>query len=1137
MNTTRTLQEAGYNSAELKNWRKLTFKKRILKSLILLFILLGITFYCFQYLANLPRERHANRATYLERVQMGFKRLYSSVWLTLMADFPDPKNTKLPIAELYIKGERLDLLNEALPESGKTPQKANFKIAGEEYEVEANYRGDSVNHWALPQKSWRITLEKDEYYEGYKSLNLNVPRVETQISNWLGYELGRQIDAGLVPDCDFVHFRVNRQFDGVRLLLEQPNTDFLLKRNLALGKIYIGDITTEQIYGNVPRKPLYKDITAWKVEAISDHDQGLEEMQELQNIIAFEHDPYKFYQRLSNVMDMDALLRYIALLEIVGSVHVDETHNGKFYFNPVAGKFVPIVWDTVAYMWKDRFLPDIAVNNLFRVVLSNPEFRETKDKIIWEALKGKLSTENIISLIDTKVNQIKPDVRAFALKIKANDKGIEHISNERWEESIVELKDAVRSRNRRFKTHISNSTSVFNVQKTSDSSSNLIIKVDSAVGIVLKTINLKLSPEPRTIKLKRLAMPDKNISGFDFSKAEVKEINYDGSGALSIELNDHLYSKRRYQERKDAILVPAVYIYEFDTLISKDIKIKATNAITGKGLNVRFSEELKLPEQIKPNSVWWSPVDLVKQEPVILNGEINLTQDLIVPTGTDLIIQAGSQIKLAPDVSIVVNKAELKLQGTSEQPIIITSLDEQRPWGVLAVNSGKADFQHTKIIGGSDTRRNFTYYSAPISLHNSQSRISDIELIDSHISVKYGDIELKKVKYTGVHKQAVFVEAAGYKEKELSIINTPRVHSASLLNVAAFGTTARSEREYKYTILADINSDDDLQEYAMHINKALSEALDKKDFWQAPIHTGSNYRIDLEPKPFLYRDIYFDTIEGLLYREQISYRLRNRFKNLKDYGLYVKNQHLPQYWPYRLEFQAKTNRKELGEGFSTSDEARFEFRKESLPFNDIKRPPMPPWDMEEFLPYFLTGKYKGMATLPAQSVMQALEKWHGGEVDLTFEPRAVVLTERSRQHFNIKSEWGSGPNPEQAYIISLDKSIIYDGKPYLAFLEARKLGDKDFDKPVEVGTLLEIELEFERNVSAVLDEKIKDLENVVNRDQAQEVEFKKLTAAREAFLADQKNIIKVIKDYFAKLNIDVVAANKSKYVQTIDLMN
>jgi hypothetical protein len=964
-----------------------------------------------------------------------------------------------------------------------------------------------------------------------------VPRVETQISNWLGYELGRQIDAGLVPDCDFVHFRLNRQFDGVRLLLEQPNTDFLLKRNLALGKIYIGDITTEQIYGSVPRKPLYKDISAWKVEAISDHDEGLEEMQELQNIIAFEHDPYKFYERISNIMDMDALLRYIALLEIVGSVHVDETHNGKFYFNPVIGKFVPIVWDTVAYMWKDRFLPDIAVNNLFRVVLANPEFREAKDKIIWEAINGKLSKENIISLIDTKVNQIRPDVRAFALKIKANDKGIEHISNERWEESIIELKNVVRSRNRRFKNHISTASAVFNVQENSATTSNLILKVDSPIGVILKTINLNLGQEPRTIKLKRLAMPDKNISGFDFSKAEVTEIDYDGSGSLTIDLNDHLYSKRRYQDRKDAMLIPAVYVYEFDTLISKDLTLKAVNAITGKALNVRFSEELKLPEEIKPNAVWWSPEDLVKQEPVILNGEINLNQDLIVPTGRDLIIQAGSQIKLAPDVSIIVNNAELKLQGTNEQPILISSLDEQRPWGVLAVNSGKADLQNAKIIGGSESHRNFTFYTAPISLHNSESRISDLELIDSHISVKYGDIELNNVKYTGLHKQAVFVEAAGYKEKGLSIVNTPKVHSASLLKVPAFGTASRSEREYKYTILADISSDDDLQEYAMHINKALSEALDKKDFWQAPNHTASNYRIDLEPKPFLYRDIYFDTIEGLLYREQISYRLRNRFKSLKAYGLYVKNQHLPQYWPYRLEFQAKTNRKELGEGFSTSDEARFEFRKESSPFSDIKRPPMPPWDMEEFLPYFLTGKYKGMATLPAQAVMQALEKWHAGEVDLTFEPRAVVLTERSRQHFNIKSEWGSGPNPEQAYIISLDKSITYDGKPYMAFLEARKLGDKDFDKPVEVGNLLEIELEFERNVSAVLDQKIKDLDQVVNRDQTQEAEYQKLVAARGAFLADQKNIIKVIKDYFAKLNIEVVAANKSKYVQTVDLMN
>ena len=50
----------------------------------------------------------------------------------------------------------------------------------------------------------------------------------------------------------------------------------------------------------------------------------------------------------------------------------------------------------------------------------------------------------------------------------------------------------------------------------------------------------------------------------------------------------------------------------------------------------------------------------------------------------------------------------------------------------------------------------------------------------------------------------------------------------------------------------------------------------------------------------------------------------------------------------------------------------------------------------------------------------------------------MLLTERYRQHLNIKSDWGSGPNPEQSYIISLDRSHIYDAGPYLTHLEKPK---------------------------------------------------------------------------------------------------
>lgn len=140
------------------------------------------------------------------------------------------------------------------------------------------------------------------------------------------------------------------------------------------------------------------------------------------------------------------------------------------------------------------------------------------------------------------------------------------------------------------------------------------------------------------------------------------------------------------------------------------------------------------------------------------------------------------------------------------------------------------------------------------------------------------------------------------------------------------------------------------------------------------------------------------------------------------------------------------------------------------------------------------------------------------------------MTERFRQHLNIKSPWGSGPNPEQSYIISLDSSEVYGATSYLKFLKRRSLGDKKAKSPDEIGRLIEIEIEFERNVSDVLDRKI-----VEAKEKGMQEELANLTAAREAFLLDQQRIMTVVKDYFADKGVDIYPASKSKYVQAFEL--
>jgi len=372
-------------------------------------------------------------------------------------------------------------------------------------------------------------------------------------------------------------------------------------------------------------------------------------------------------------------------------------------------------------------------------------------------------------------------------------------------------------------------------------------------------------------------------------------------------------------------------------------------------------------------------------------------------------------------------------------------------------------------------------------------------------------------------KSSIFILTILFLQVLTGCMTLP-VHTASLKDVKADGSAPRLEREFKYSIKYGIG-DFSPEELAEEVLVALTESIQEDGLWKAPGVIGNNYYTDDETEEFAYLDIYFDTEDNLNYENAVSYRLRERFKNKKDIKQHFKDPYKEKDWPYRIEFQAKVDRKELGEGFSEVMESRFEFREESEPFSKNNPPPESPWDLEEFISYFQSGEFGDYYTWPAKSVVEYLIPEKTDQTELYFMPELVLITERQRQHLNIETPWGSGPNPQQAFIISLDKSKVYDAEEFMDFVF---YGEK---MPDEKEEFVEIEVEFERNVSEELDKKIKKAE-----ESGDEVALEKLTGARDAFLEDQKTIMKVIDEYFQKKGVEIVPAEKSKYVQAYELL-
>lgn len=207
------------------------------------------------------------------------------------------------------------------------------------------------------------------------------------------------------------------------------------------------------------------------------------------------------------------------------------------------------------------------------------------------------------------------------------------------------------------------------------------------------------------------------------------------------------------------------------------------------------------------------------------------------------------------------------------------------------------------------------------------------------------------------------------------------------------------------------------------------------------------YRIEGKFTDFVFDDTYFDTSDRQILKNRSAYRLRYRFSEMGSYIYFLSG--LPYLGkgsstgPNRVEVQFKKSYQfDSREGLMKVEESRFEFRNESEPFLRNNDAPKPPWPREQFIDYAIKGTFRTYEMMPHAELQKQL-----GSPSPLLHPILRVITQRHRMHINIESPWGSGPNPEQAFIITIDVS---------------RVGDQDSE-------LLEIEVETDRNISRNMD--------------------------------------------------------------------
>lgn len=364
--------------------------------------------------------------------------------------------TQLPIYHLTIDRDILRAL-QADPYSDVYVA-ADVNLDGTDFlGIRVRFRGGSARDY--PKKSWKIKLNKLEQYNdpqwGYerKTLNLNAAYIDQSLMrDKLSYDLAQDIGL-LSPRARFVHYRVNDEYQGLYVEVENPRSDWLVSNGYNdLGSMYKARANTMT---PLPTPADYVDV------AFEKQLREAEPFDDLHSFItALNSWPGNdIYDELVQWQDTGAYVDYMAFNTVVSQSDALRKNYYLYHDFMGTGKWIVFPWDydlSWGRNWSSSlglFDPaleyDLPVdhgdyetyslgNMLITRFLNDPTLRPQYFARLAELLDTHFSEAAMLARIDAYHALIGPDVLA--------DPNRWHPGERPYSDYVEELREFVRQR-------------------------------------------------------------------------------------------------------------------------------------------------------------------------------------------------------------------------------------------------------------------------------------------------------------------------------------------------------------------------------------------------------------------------------------------------------------------------------------------------------------------------------------------------------------------------------------------------------------------------------------------------------------------------------------------------------------------
>lgn len=647
------------------------------------------------------------------------------------------QTSRLKSIHLYVPEPNLAQLNANLPHSGFQYVKGQLFDGRRFQKIKFRYRGDFWPHWARHKKSLRVKTKKAELFEGMRRFNLLAPKFREQLQTDLGNRFASLM--GLIaPRTELVSVVLNGKRQGVHVLVEQLDESTLRRHQRMPGDLYVGELVAKDRYAGV-NSEVFEHAGLWEKVAVynrlpAESRKPMERLIKLLNAV-----PSKgVHRELTQLLDVDAWGLFMAYETLTQTRHFDAVHNWRLYFDPSRGKFVPVVWDPLAWQWALHLEPqmDILRTRLHARLLANGDFLRARHRAI-EDFFATGSDRIFLKEVDRTVNVMESEVD--------RDPNLEPTNTELVIERMRVLRDAIAR------------TFVYMQQGYLERDGEVRYVEPGTDGLL--SLSFTGRQPVRRIVLDYLEPIREPLSVIVRYWKAGQTVESDVTGATSvrgakIEIAANLLPNFTPKMPADLPLEHQLETHTAHYEISFQ-GIKPSNRVLQVTVE-RGSEELERARRVNDlpretfGNLWAVVLPQPSRRPLVWQGEVVI--DGIREINDDLVLEPGTTIRMEPGAGLILRK-RLLARGTVDNPIrFLPASEGQEPWGAVVLLGPTASgsvLRHCVFAEGSGMEYNLVDYSAMFSVHDvqgvevEQTLFRDSKLTDDMIHAVYSKISLR----------------------------------------------------------------------------------------------------------------------------------------------------------------------------------------------------------------------------------------------------------------------------------------------------------------------------------------------------------------------------------------------------------